>query len=162
MYSSLCHCTAVSYTHLIEERLQEATLQQTKSNASYNSTMTENSKSQAKLNEANTNLAVLDKQLADYKAYLKELQDKLAKSQRETQRQLSEESYELSRKSANLSKELQDSATSADRAKEINKELQDISASQARNSYVQSSACLLYTSSGKHCEENAKSTGGDG
>ena len=120
----------------MEERLQEATLQQTKSNASYNSTMTENSKSQAKLNEANTNLAVLDQQLTDYKAYLKELQDKLAKSQR----QLSEESYELSRKSANLSKELQDSATSADRAKEINKELQDISASQARNSYVQSIA----------------------
>ena len=60
----------------MEERLQEATLQQTKSSASYNSTMTENSKSQAKLNEANTNLAVLDKQLADYKAYLKELQDK--------------------------------------------------------------------------------------
>ena len=124
----------------MEERLQEATLQQTKSNASYNSTMTENSKSQDKLNEANTNLAVLDQQLTDYKAYLKELQDKLAKSQRETQRQLSEESYELSRKSANLSKELQDSATSADRAKEINKELQDISASQARNSYVQSIA----------------------
>ena len=48
----------------MEERLQEATLQQTKSSASYNSTMTENSKSQAKLNEANTNLAVLDKQLA--------------------------------------------------------------------------------------------------
>ena len=68
----------------MEERLQEATLQQTKSNASYNSTMTENSKSQAKLNEANTNLAVLDQQLTDYKAYLKELQDKLAKSQRET------------------------------------------------------------------------------
>ena len=102
--------------------------------------MTENSKSQAKLNEANTNLAVLDQQLTDYKAYLKELQDKLAKSQRETQRQLSEESYELSRKSADLSKELQNSATSADRAKEINKELQDISASQARNSYVQSIA----------------------
>ena len=60
----------------MEERLQEATLQQTKSNASYNSTMTENSKSQAKLNEANTNLAVLDQQLTDYKAYLKELQDK--------------------------------------------------------------------------------------
>ena len=124
----------------MEERLQEATLQQTKSSASYNSTMTENSKSQAKLNEANTNLAVLDKQLADYKAYLKELQDKLAKSQRETQRQLSEESYELSRKSADLSKELQDPATGADRAKEINKKLQDISASQARNSYVQSIA----------------------
>lgn len=124
----------------MEERLQEATLQQTKSSASYNSTMTENSKSQAKLNEANTNLAVLDQQLADYKAYLKELQDKLAKSQRETQRQLSEESYELSRKSADLSKELQDPATGADRAKEINKKLQDISASQARNSYVQSIA----------------------
>lgn len=124
----------------MEERLQEATLQQTKSSASYNSTMTENSKSQAKLNEANTNLAVLDQQLADYKAYLKELQDKLDKSQRETQRQLAEESYDLSRKSANLSKELQDSATSADRQKEINKELQDISASQARNSYVQSIA----------------------
>ena len=123
----------------MEERLQEATLQQTKSSASYNSTMTENSKSQAKLNEANTNLAVLDQQLTDYKAYLKELQDKLSKSQRETQRQLSEESYNLSRKSADLNKELQDGVT-AERAAEINKELQNISSDQARNSYVQSIA----------------------
>ena len=40
-------------THSIEmeQRLQEASLQQDKSNASYNSTMTENSKSTAKLNE---------------------------------------------------------------------------------------------------------------
>ena len=121
------------------ERLQEASLQQDKSNASYNSTMTENSKSTAKLNEANTNLAVLDQQLTDYKAYLKELQDKLSTSQRETQRQLSEESYDLSRKAADLNKELQDGVT-AERAKEINKELQDISSSQARNSYVQSIA----------------------
>ena len=87
--------------------------------------MTENSKSTAKLNEANTNLAVLDQQLTDYKAYLKELQDKLSTSQRETQRQLSEESYDLSRKAADLNKELQDGVT-AERAKEINKELQDI------------------------------------
>ena len=135
----------------MEQRLQEASLQQDKSNASYNSTMTENSKSTAKLNEANTNLAVLDQQLTDYKAYLKELQDKLSTSQRETQRQLSEESYDLSRKAADLNKELQDGVT-AERAKEINKELQDISSSQARNSYVQSIAnssdyvCLLYTS----------------
>ena len=128
-------------THSIEmeQRLQEASLQQDKSNASYNSTMTENSKSTAKLNEANTNLAVLDQQLTDYKAYLKELQDKLSTSQRETQRQLSEESYDLSRKAADLNKELQDGVT-AERAKEINKELQDISSSQARNSYVQSIA----------------------
>ena len=123
----------------MEQRLQEASLQQDKSNASYNSTMTENSKSTAKLNEANTNLAVLDQQLTDYKAYLKELQDKLSTSQRETQRQLSEESYDLSRKAADLNKELQDGVT-AERAKEINKELQDISSSQARNSYVQSIA----------------------
>ena len=123
----------------MEERLQEAALQQSKSNASYNSTMTENSKSNAKLNEANTNLAVLDQQLTDYKAYLKDLEDKLSKSQRETQRQLSEESYNLSRKSADLNKELQNGVT-ADRAKEINKELQDISSNQARNAYVQSIA----------------------
>lgn len=123
----------------MEERLQEATLQQTKSNASYNSTMSENSKSNAKLNEANTNLAVLDQQLTDYKAYLKELQDKLSTSQRETQRQLSEESYNLSRKAADLNKELQDGVTT-ERAAEINKELQDVSSDQARNSYVQSIA----------------------
>ena len=123
----------------MEERLQEATLQQTKSTASYNSTMSENSKSNAKLNEANTNLAVLDQQLTDYKAYLKELQDKLSTSQRETQRQLSEESYNLSRKAADLNKELQDGVTT-ERAAEINKELQDVSSDQARNSYVQSIA----------------------
>ena len=124
----------------MEERLQEASLQQTKSNASYNSTMTENSKSTAKLNEANTNLAVLDQQLKDYKSYLKDLQDKLSTSQRETQRQLSEESYNLSRRSADLNKELQSVEEGSDRAKEIAKELQDISSDQARNSYVQSIA----------------------
>ncbi len=123
----------------MEERLQEATLQQTKSNASYNSTMTENGKSTAKLKEANTNLAVLDQQLADYKSYLKDLQDKLSKSQRETQRQLSEESYNLSQKASNLNKELQGGVTD-ERAAQINKELQDISSDQARNSYVQSIA----------------------
>ena len=123
----------------MEERLQEATLQQDKSNASYNSTMTENSKSTAKLNEANTNLAVLDQQLADYKSYLKDLQNKLSASQRETQRQLSEESYNLSQKAANLNKELQ-GGVSEERAAEINKELQEVSSDQARNSYVQSIA----------------------
>ena len=123
----------------MDERLQEASLQQDKSNASYNSTMAENSKSTAKLNEANTNLAVLDQQLADYKSYLKDLQDKLSTSQRETQRQLSEESYNLSRKAADLNKELQD-GVSAERAAEINKELQDVSSDQARNAYVQSIA----------------------
>lgn len=123
----------------MDERLQEASLQQSKSNASYNSTMTENSKNNAKLNEANTNLAVLDQQLTDYKAYLKELEDKLSKSQRETQKQLSEESYNLSSKAADLNKELQSGVT-AERSKEINKELQDISSAQARNTYVQSIA----------------------
>ena len=123
----------------MEERLQEATLQQDKSNASYNSTMTENSKSTAKLKEANTNLAVLDQQLADYKSYLKDLQNKLSASQRETQRQLSEESYNLSQKAADLNKELQ-SGVSEERAAEINRELQDVSSNQARNSYVQSIA----------------------
>ena len=123
----------------MEERLQEATLQQNKSNASYNSTMTENSKSTAKLNEANTNLAVLDQQLADYKSYLKDLQNKLSTSQRETQRQLSEESYNLSQKAADLNKELQ-GGVSEERAAEINRELQDVSSNQARNSYVQSIA----------------------
>lgn len=123
----------------MEERLQEATLQQDKSNASYNSTMAENSKSTAKLNEANTNLAVLDQQLADYKSYLKDLQEKLSTSQRETQRQLSEESYNLSRRASDLNKELQSGVTE-ERAAEINKELQDVSSDQARNSYVQSIA----------------------
>ena len=123
----------------MEERLQEASLQQTKSNASYNSTMTENSKSTAKLNEANTNLAVLDQQLADYKSYLKDLQEKLSTSQRETQRQLSEESYNLSRRATDLNSELQ-KGVSEERAAEINQELQSISSDQARNSYVQSIA----------------------
>lgn len=123
----------------MEERLQEATLQQNKSNASYNSTMAENSKSTAKLNEANTNLAVLDQQLTDYKSYLKDLQEKLSTSQRETQRQLSEESYNLSRKAADLNRELQ-GEVSEERAAEINRELQNVSSDQARNSYVQSIA----------------------
>ena len=67
-----------------ERQLQQMTLQNNKSEAVYQGAMADNSNKRAELSEANRNLAVLEQQLADYKAYLKKLQEELANSKRET------------------------------------------------------------------------------
>lgn len=100
--------------------LRTASLQLESSNALYGGRLADSSDSQAKLSEANVNLEVLNQQIADYEAYLKELQEKLSKSQRDTARALSDESFSLSQKLAG-------GELSASETVEANKRLAQIS-----------------------------------
>lgn len=127
----------------MEKRLREAALQQTKSNAQYQGALSDSSENQGKLGEATTNLDVLNKQIEDNKAYLKDLQSKLSKSQRDTSNSLSEESYNLNTRLSELQEELSklgsvsDGDTNADRRREIEEEIRDVNSQIARNSYLQ-------------------------
>lgn len=88
------------------ERLQQANLQQTKSDASYQGAMANNSDSQAKLREANHNLGVLEEQIKNQSAYVEKLQDELSDSIRETNQALADQSYYLSEANIDLQKQL--------------------------------------------------------
>ncbi len=88
--------------------LQQATLQHEASNAGYQSVLSDNSTNQAKLSEANTNLSVLEQQISDYSARLKELQEELSDSQRENSNNLVSENYQLSSRRADLQAELEE------------------------------------------------------
>ena len=79
----------------MESSMRQSELQYEKSNANYNSAMADNAHNQAKLNEANVNLDVLNQQIADTKAYLRDLQNELNDSQRHTSNALAEESMNL-------------------------------------------------------------------
>lgn len=79
----------------LERTLRQSALQLEKSNAGYGSIYAESSQNQSKLNEANINLDVLNQQIADNEAYLKDLQDTLEKSQRDTSNALAAENYSL-------------------------------------------------------------------
>ena len=124
-----------------EDAFTQATLQQAKNTASYNGLMADNSENQAKLNEANTNLAVLEQQLEDYNNYLESLQDKLTTNQRETGNALSAESYNLSSRSSVLQEQLEAlDRTAPDYAEQLTalqNELQSVSTQIARNQYLQ-------------------------
>lgn len=114
----------------LERDFRQAQLEQDKATASYDGALADNSKNRGKLSEANTNLAVLDQQIDDYKAYLKDLQKKLSQSQRDTANALSKESYDLNKKINDLDK------TDPDYDKKLKKLENDLS----KNSYLQSIA----------------------
>ena len=128
----------------MERSLQQAALQQQKSAAVYNGAMADNSQNQAKLKEASTNLDVLNQQIADNKAYLKDLQNKLSQSKRDTSNGLADESYELSHRLSELNSQLEAlDKTSPDydnEAKSISQEIQSVNTQISRNSYLQSVA----------------------
>ncbi len=126
----------------------QAGLTQEAALASYQSAMLESSKSQNKLAEAQTNLQVLDVQIADYEAYLKDLQDQLKKQQRENASKLAEESYEISDKLSQTQSQIQAiqekgaSATAEEKANlsSLQGQAGSLSRAQARNAYLQSIA----------------------
>lgn len=120
-----------------EKTFQQATLQQTISDSTYQGTLSENSKNQAKLREANTNLSVLDQQIKDNEAYLEQLQDALSKNQRETSVGLSDESYNLGVRAASLQQEMAALDPTSPEYAEKAKQLQEVNAAQSRNSYLQ-------------------------
>lgn len=86
----------------LAETLQESKLQLEKSSAGYDGTLAKSAKSQTELGEAQVNLNVLKQQIADNKAYLKSLQDKLEEYLRENTNALSVESVELQERLKNL------------------------------------------------------------
>lgn len=124
----------------MEEVLTQATLQQRKTEAGYDGMLAHNSDSQAKLNEANTNLAVLNQQIADTESYLKELQKNLEETQRNTVNNLAGENYNLTQRLEQLQAELKaidaDADTEGYAAKAA--EIQQVSDQLSRNRYVQS------------------------
>lgn len=79
----------------LENSMRQSELQYEKSNANYNSAMADNAHNQAKLNEATVNLDVLNQQITDTKAYLRDLQNELNDSQRHTSSALAEERMNL-------------------------------------------------------------------
>lgn len=79
----------------LESSMRQSELQYEKSNANYDSVMADNAQNQAKLNEANVNLGVLNQQIEDTKAYIRDLQNELSESQRHTGNALAEESMNL-------------------------------------------------------------------
>lgn len=107
----------------MERTLRQSALQLEKSNAGYQSVYAENSQNQSKLNEANINLDVLNQQIADNEAYLKDLQDTLEKSQRDTSNALAAENYSLTEKLKTL-----DPASD---------EYSQVSSQLSRNNYLQ-------------------------
>lgn len=91
----------------LESSMRQSELQYEKSNANYNGVMADNAQNQAKLNEANVNLNVLNQQIEDTKAYLRDLQNELSESQRHTSNALAEESMNLSNSLRERTKELE-------------------------------------------------------
>lgn len=125
----------------LEKAFLEASLAQTKATASYNSTIEDNNKKQSELKEANTNIPVLEQQIADNKAYLKKLQTALSSNQRDTANGLAKESYELTKKIEALQKELQEMDPSdTEGIQKKKKKLQELESDLARNSYLSSIA----------------------
>ncbi len=121
----------------LDNDFKQASLQQAKSNAGYNSAVADSADNQAKLREANTNIPVLEQQIADNKAYLKDLQSKLSQSQRDTSNALAEEEYNLSQKLARLQEELKNldpTDTAAIEAKK--KKIAEVEEALARNAYL--------------------------
>lgn len=86
-----------------EIQLKQAELQKQASNSSYQSVMAENNEQMGKLAEANTNLDVLNQQIADEKAYIKSLQDSLTSLQNKIANDIATESYNLTVEANNLS-----------------------------------------------------------
>lgn len=122
----------------LDSDFKQASLQQAKSNAGYNSAVADSADNQAKLAEANTNIPVLEQQIADNKAYLKDLQSKLSQSQRDTSNALAEEAYELNRELERLQQEIKnldpsDTETLAAKQKRIGQ----IQEALSRNAYLQ-------------------------
>ena len=124
----------------MENQLQQASLQQTKSDAVYQGALADNSDNQAKLNEANTNLSVLEQQIADHESYLKDLQDQLAASQRETNKSLSDKSYNLNKQISDLSTQLKAMDENDPSYLEMANKLQSLNNELTYNQYVQETA----------------------
>lgn len=89
----------------MEKRLQQAKLQYTAGNSSYNGSMAGSREAQAKLDEAVNNLAVLNQQIADSEAYTKKLREELENNQTSTANALAAENMNLQKKLIELQRD---------------------------------------------------------
>lgn len=127
----------VSYNvEKLESSLKESELQLEKSDASYNGALADDSTNQWKLYEANHNIEILDQQIADSKEYIKDLQNQLSESQRNTSNALAQESKDLNNKLSRLQNELAALTEGSGEYWAKAKEIQDVNAQLANNSYV--------------------------
>ncbi|MCM1551489.1 MAG: HlyD family efflux transporter periplasmic adaptor subunit, partial [Butyrivibrio sp.] len=124
----------------LERSFRQATLEHIKADASYGGAASDNSENQAKLREADTNLAVLEQQLKDYKAYLKTLQSELSESQRGTSNALAEDSYDLQKEISKIESELKSLDESTPEWAAKAKRLSKLQSELSRNQYLQSVA----------------------
>lgn len=122
----------------LDRDFRQAALQQAKSVAGYDGAVADSARNQAKLSEANTNIPVLEQQIADNKAYVKDLESKLSQSQRDTANALADESYDLNRKAAELEEEIKNMDPSdTDAIAEKEKKLRKVQSQISRNTYLQ-------------------------
>ncbi|MCM1569833.1 MAG: efflux RND transporter periplasmic adaptor subunit [Roseburia sp.] len=120
-----------------ENALEQAALQQTRNTAAYQKALAGNADSQAKLNEANTNLGVLKQQISDCESYVEKLQEELSQSQRNTSNNLASQSFNLSSQIKALQKELAELAPDSKEYKAKSKELEEATEKLSQVEYQQ-------------------------
>ena len=91
----------------LEESLYQANLQNEKTQIVYNNTLESNSKGNGKVKEADVNLSVLEKQIADHEDYLKNLQKELSDYLTKESNNAVLENYNLKKKQAELKEKLE-------------------------------------------------------
>lgn len=107
----------------LEDALEQARLQYVLDNSSYQNTLANNKDAQAKLTEANINIPVLEKQITDEKANVKELQDALEAVQANKTNTLAYQALQLQNELVSLEN---DPVANAERIEEIQISLQCI------------------------------------
>ena len=91
----------------LEDALYQAKLQNEKTQIAYNNTLESNSKGNGKVKEADVNLSVLEKQIADHEDYLKNLQKELSDYLTKESNNTVLENYNLKKKQAQLKEKLE-------------------------------------------------------
>ncbi len=89
----------------MELYLEQARLQYVTGSSTYNATLDNDKHAKADLQEANTNLAVLEQQIKDQKAYVKSLSKSLENMQRDSANALTTQNYNLQKQLMELQKD---------------------------------------------------------
>lgn len=89
----------------MDKQLEQARLQYISGSSTYNGTLDSDKNALADLQEANTNLAVLEQQIKDQKAFVKSLSKSLENMQRNTANSLTTQNYTLQKKLMELQKD---------------------------------------------------------
>lgn len=105
----------------MELYLEQARLQYVTGSSTYNGTLNNDKNALADLHEAKTNLAVLEQQIKDQKAYVKSLSKSLENLQKDTANSLTTQNYNLQKQLMELQK---DPVTNAEAIKQIQMDMQ--------------------------------------